>query len=66
MLELAEKSPVPVTDKEMFERNRNLFYVVCSRPKKRLALLFTQEISGTAMKTLETWFGAENIHAINL
>ncbi len=66
MLELAEKSPVPVTDKEMFERNRNLFYVVCSRPKKRLALLFTQKISGAAMKTLETWFGAENIRAMNL
>ena len=66
MLELAEKSPVPVADKEMFERNRNLFYVVCSRPKKRLALLFTQKISGVAMKTLETWFGAENIRATNL
>ena len=66
MLELAEKSPVPVTDKKMFERNRNLFYVVCSRPKKRLALLFTQKISGAAMKTLETWFGAENIRAMNL
>ena len=24
-----------------FERNRNLFYVTCSRPKKRLAVLFT-------------------------
>jgi DNA helicase-2/ATP-dependent DNA helicase PcrA len=42
-------------------RNRNLFYVVCSRPKKNLALLFTQVLSPTALGTLHSWFGAENI-----
>lgn len=31
---------VPDDEMEMFERNRNLFYVVCSRPKKRLAIMF--------------------------
>ncbi len=64
MLALAQKTPMPNTEKEMFERNRNLFYVTCSRPKKRLALLFTQEISEDAMRTVETWFGADNIHPV--
>jgi DNA helicase-2/ATP-dependent DNA helicase PcrA len=36
---------IPVDKKEAFERNRNLFYVSCSRPQKRLAVLFTQELS---------------------
>lgn len=49
-----------------FVRNRNLFYVACSRPRSNLALLFTQELSEDALKTLEGWFGAENILSINL
>lgn len=50
------------TDKEdRYNRNRNLFYVVCSRPKKNLALLFTQKLSVGALATLEGWFGAENV-----
>lgn len=44
-----------------YERNRNLFYVACSRPKKRLALLFTQELSEAALNTLRSWFGDENV-----
>ena len=31
---------IPANKQEAFERNRNLFYVTCSRPKKRLAVLF--------------------------
>ncbi|MBF0344187.1 MAG: hypothetical protein HQL06_08145 [Nitrospirae bacterium] len=46
------------------ERNRNLFYVVCSRPKKRLALLFTQELSNQAINTLKMWFGPETIRGM--
>ena len=42
-------------------RNRNLFYVACSRPKKNLALLFTQALTPAAIGTLESWFGPENI-----
>ncbi|MBF0621873.1 MAG: ATP-dependent helicase [Magnetococcales bacterium] len=53
------------SDLEFFERNRNLFYVACSRPKRRLAILFTQEISGKAMKTLESWFGKDNIQSVD-
>lgn len=49
----------PPSDKlDKWERNRNLFYVCCSRPKKRLALLFTQELTDRAIATLSEWFGA--------
>ena len=61
MLELAGAQPVPAAKEEAFERNRNLFYVACSRPKKRLAILFTQLLSPGAMATLENWFGADVI-----
>jgi len=47
-----------------FERNRNLFYVACSRPKQRLALLFTQQLSATALATLTKLFGADAVHAL--
>jgi DNA helicase-2/ATP-dependent DNA helicase PcrA len=62
LLELAQDSArIPANKQEAFERNRNLFYVTCSRPKRRLAILFTQELSNGAIATLENWFG---IHAI--
>ena len=54
---------VPVGKDATFERNRNLFYVVCSRPKKRLCLLFTQELSDSALQTLSNWFGSDSIMA---
>jgi DNA helicase-2/ATP-dependent DNA helicase PcrA len=47
-----------------FERNRNLFYVTCSRPMKRLALLFTQRLSPSALDTLKNWFGSGTIQAL--
>jgi DNA helicase II / ATP-dependent DNA helicase PcrA len=53
---------VPPSKSDFFERNRNLFYVVCSRPKHRLALLFTQRLSTGALATLGKLFG---LHAIN-
>lgn len=34
------KVPIPVGKEASYERNRNLFYVCCSRPKKRLFYLF--------------------------
>ena len=51
----------PTEKEDSYIRNRNLFYVVCSRPKKNLALLFTQKLSAAALATLEGWFGAENV-----
>ena len=53
----------PGNKEDSYVRNRNLFYVACSRPKKNLALLFTQELTQDAMRTLEGWFGAANISA---
>lgn len=39
-----------------YERYRNLFYVTVSRPKRRLALLFTQRLESGAMAILSRWF----------
>ncbi len=63
MLEWVECG-IPTGKESTFERNRNLFYVVCSRPKKRLALLFTQELSHKALQTISKWFGDGNVHSI--
>jgi DNA helicase-2/ATP-dependent DNA helicase PcrA len=60
MLEWMNAGP-PADRLEMFESNRNLFYVACSRPKVRLALLFTQLLSAQALGTLSEWFGEENV-----
>ncbi len=57
---------IPSNKHDAFERNRNLFYVVCSRPKRRLAILFTQELSENANTTLSNWFGAEAIHSLKI
>lgn len=63
MLEWIDAGP-PADKIEFFENNRNLFYVACSRPKVRLALLFTQVLSPNAMTRLTAWFGADNIVAL--
>ena len=65
MLELArDAGSIPPNKQEAFERNRNIFYVACSRPKRRLALLFTQKLSATAMQTVQAWFGADAVEAL--
>lgn len=56
-LEWSGASGVPAGKTDTYERSRNLFYVACSRPKKRLALLFTQELTPGALATLAAWFG---------
>ncbi|MCY1162121.1 ATP-dependent DNA helicase Rep [compost metagenome] len=55
---------IPVDKLETFERNRNLFYVCCSRAKHNLTLLFTQHLSDNALSTLSTIFGSEQISDI--
>jgi DNA helicase-2/ATP-dependent DNA helicase PcrA len=55
---------VPKNRESAYVRNRNLFYVACSRPKKRLALLFTQELSNTALQTINDIFLSENVKDI--
>lgn len=59
-----ENQGIPAGKQDSYERYRNLFYVACSRPKKRLCLLFTQELSAIAIATLENWFGNDNIQAV--
>jgi DNA helicase-2/ATP-dependent DNA helicase PcrA len=56
-------SPGSVTpDKQSaFERNRNLFYVCCSRPTTNLALLFTQLLSPMSLSLLISWFGQSQV-----
>ena len=67
MLELAaDPLAIPANRQDAFERNRNLFYVTCSRPKKCLAILFTQELSDPALQTVNDWFGADTIEALDL
>ncbi len=59
--------PNPPTDKlDSYVRNRNLFYVACSRPMVRLALLFTQELSEAAINTLNSLFGEQNVKPLEL
>lgn len=67
MLELAhDATRIPVAKQAAFERNRNLFYVSCSRPIRRLAILFTQELSESAMQTVISWFRADSISTLKL
>ena len=67
MLELVGQSAqIPANKQGAFERNRNLFYVTCSRPKRRLAVLFTQELSAAATQTVGEWFGVENVGVLDV
>lgn len=50
---------------EAFVRNRNLFYVCCSRPKSRLVLLITVKVEGLFLEYLQNIFGADNICTYN-
>jgi len=57
---------VPSNKRDTYERNRNLFYVTVSRPKKRLAVLFTQELTNGALTMLKKWFGNGTIRVAPL
>lgn len=48
--------------REAYIRNRNLFYVCCSRPTKNLAILVTFPVLGEFKAYLERVFGTENIY----
>jgi len=60
----AQPAGVPHDKRNKYEQNRNLFYVACSRPKKRLALLFTQMLSPVALATVTRWFGTDAVNPI--
>lgn len=59
----AANAVIPADRQTFFERNRNLFYVACSRPTTRLALFFTQQLTDNALATLRAWFGADAVAA---
>jgi len=50
------KDGCPTDKQDTYERNRNLFYVSCSRAKHNLTLLFTQELSATSISVVERLF----------
>lgn len=54
-------SAIPNGKQMSFERNRNLFYVCCSRPRKRLVLFVTVPIDSTFRSFLKSLVGEENI-----
>ncbi len=60
MLEWFDDGP-PENKQDKFERNRNLFYVACSRSKYNLTLLFTQELSDEALSVIDHIFGNGNV-----
>ncbi|MEX2601383.1 MAG: UvrD-helicase domain-containing protein [Balneolaceae bacterium] len=60
MLEWMDGS-CPEDKQNTFERNRNLFYVSCSRAKHNLTLLFTQKLSAKSIAVLERIFGKDNV-----
>lgn len=55
------KSPIPKDKETAYERNRNLFYVCCSRPKKRLFFFITVPIEATFRAFLKDLVGEDNI-----
>ena len=57
--------PNPDSDK-FYERNRNLFYVACSRAQVNLCLFFTQRLSPEAIETLECWFGEDAVQPLEI
>ena len=52
------------TNLQLYNRTRNLFYVVCSRSKHNLAILCLSTLTDEARNKLELWFG-DNIYDIN-
>jgi DNA helicase-2/ATP-dependent DNA helicase PcrA len=63
-LEMAGDPQRIAQEHDLYERYRNLFYVAVSRPKRRLALLFTQRLTPSAMTTLTNWFDGYPIQDI--
>lgn len=64
LLELLETKKITNKNERGYCRARNLFYVAISRPKRKLAVLATQELSNTAIAAAQTLFGADNVHDI--
>ena len=55
--------PIPFGKEASFERNRNLFYVCCSRPKKRLVIFITIPFENQFKECLTKLVGKDNIYS---
>ena len=55
-------TPIPRGRESAFERNRNLFYVCCSRAKKRLILFVTIPFESHFKDFLTNLVGTENVY----
>lgn len=58
---IIKNTTIPEDKKASYERNRNLFYVCCSRPKKRLFFLVTIPLDQTFKSFFAELVGEENI-----
>lgn len=56
------RTPIPNGKQTSYERNRNLFYVCCSRPRKRLFFFVSVPIDASFRVFLDDLVGAENIY----
>lgn len=54
--------PIPKGKEASYERNRNLFYVCCSRPKKRLFIFITVPLTPAFKTCLSSLAGNNNIY----
>lgn len=63
-LKMAKDPDLIGTRTTAYERYRNLFYVAVSRPKRRLALVFTHLVEPSAMAILSKWFAGHAIQDI--
>jgi DNA helicase-2/ATP-dependent DNA helicase PcrA len=52
------------SNNNIYERTRNLFYVVCSRAKINLAICFHGDPNTQALTTINNWFGSSNVHRL--
>lgn len=63
-LELRHTGIISANDQGGYCRARNLLYVALSRPKKRLAVLATQELNANALASAVDLFGGEHVLAL--
>ena len=61
LLEQVQTGKITAAHRAGYYRARNLFYVALSRPKKRLAVLATQELNADALLAAEHLFTPEMV-----
>ena len=59
---ITNPSMIPRGKEASFERNRNLFYVCCSRPKKRLFFFVSVPLDSTFKSFLNDLVGKDNVY----